>query len=399
MIGVATSDTRDLPRWRQRTWLIRVTLVAAALAGLLITRRLFWGHPLLAPLPVVDLPPLPGWLARAWWGAMVALLLPSLVRRRADRWLMAFCVLFFARTLWDRATWQPYFLQYGFGLLACALYERDPEGRRTTDPIRVVQLILIATYLWAGLAKIDHTFVRVGVAGIFAPIASWFPVDLLVRAGYLLPVAEIAIAPLLLFRRSRPLGVVMAVGMHLLILAAVGPFGASYQHVIWPWNVAMATLVVLAFIRTAGSSAADVLAPRGRPLQALVLVLFGLCPVLAYLGRWDPYLGLKVYSYRVHRGTVTIARSVAERLPEGAVDAMVRMRGGVEVSYYASIPEWSASELGAYVPPAPANFVTVARRLCATAERPTDVVLTIVDPPDWRTGARGRRRRLTCESL
>ena len=133
MNGVATSDTRDLPRWRQRSWLIRVTLVAAALAGLLITRRLFWGHPLLAPLPVVDLPPLPGWLARAWWGALVALLLPSLVRRRADRWLTAFCVLFFARTLWDRATWQPYFFQYGFGLLACALYERDPDGRRTTS--------------------------------------------------------------------------------------------------------------------------------------------------------------------------------------------------------------------------------------------------------------------------
>ena len=54
------------------------------------------------------------------------------------------------------------------------------------------------------------------------------------------PFLELTIGLALLTRRFRNAAVIAAVAMHLLSWSPSSPWGQNYNHVVWPWNIAMA---------------------------------------------------------------------------------------------------------------------------------------------------------------
>ena len=72
-----------------------------------------------------------------------------------------------------------------------------------------------------------------------------------------------------------------------MILASVGPWGHNYNNVVWPWNVAMGTFVILLFAQEKGVSPKDVLWNGKFAFQMLVLILFGILPAFSLFNLWD----------------------------------------------------------------------------------------------------------------
>jgi hypothetical protein len=122
--------------------------------------------------------------------------------------------------------------------------------------------------------------------------------------GIVAPLVEASIGVGLL-TRYRNWAVILALGMHAFILLCLGPLGHDWNTVVWPWNVAMATFVVLLFWRTGDISPKKILLPtRRRPsyLHAVVLVLFAVMPLFGLFGLWDSCLSASLYSGNNERG-------------------------------------------------------------------------------------------------
>lgn len=372
-----------------RLRLVRGTIVGGVLAAFLLAPRLWLAHPFFGPLPVFSwVPTLPPPLDLVVLVVLVALLVPLLVARRPRRWILLWCALFAARSLGDRLTWQPYFFQYFFMLLALAFAGRGDRPDEDEKVLHAERLIVASVYLWSGVSKVDDTFLHGGILAVLEPIASQFPPALVVRLSFLVPGLEIAIALGLLLPRLRNGAVVLAILMHLSLLYVLGPFGQNYNRVVWPWNVVMILLLLLLFWRARRFGAADVLWTRGFAFQRVILALFTLAPGLSYVGLWDPYLSFRLYSYTYLMGTLHLREHVRQALP-------ARTRTEVEASEHRGyagrlvVPYWSEHELGAFAPPTSAVYRGIARKVCTLAREPADVLLVLDDPPD----------SLTCDRL
>ncbi len=265
----------------------------------------------------------------------------------------------------DQSRLQPWFYQYFFLLLGVAF--ASPNACR---------LIVAGIYFWSGAQKLNTAFIQTGFPWLLEPILRHLPhgAQALVHPlSVMAPFVEIWIGIALLSRKFRTPAIVAALAMHVFILISLGPLGQNYNHVVWPWNVAMGAAVVILFWK-APESANRVLFGEG-PFHAAVLVLFVIAPAFSFFGYWDHYLSSAMYASNENHGLIYLSDKIFERLPDG-IEEYVR----VETPEIDSIDigEWSANELN--VPPYPEVRVykNVARKVCEYAEAPNDVRLSIV---------------------
>lgn len=157
-----------------------------------------------------------------------------------------------------------------------------------------IQLVFILTYFWAGLQKLNYNFIVEGfeklfqtftLPGFFHALMPW----LAVLAAFL----EISLGVLLVFKKTRNAGLVLATLMHLFILLLLGPIGINWEPFVWPWNVWMVCCLWILFYRT-DNQIKEVL-----PLKfqlSLVVLFFVLAPASNFFGWWNDYLSFKFYS-------------------------------------------------------------------------------------------------------
>lgn len=373
------------------------------LATLLIGRRLFLDHPFFGPIPVAEGFPVPSaGLLSAWYWALVVLLAPVVLAKRARPWMIAWLALFVARCGWDRITWQPYFLHHAVTLAVLLLARpQQEEGakERQAGALSALRWTVVLIYAWSGIAKIDENYFHLATDGIFAPLLTLLPrglVDAMVLAS---PHAEVLIALALLWPRTRKAGVAAAVGMHLLILLTLGPLGKNDNPVVWPWNVVMIAFVPTIFL--AGGTAAATAGERVRASlrrmraalvsHALVFVAFGLGPLLGEHGLWPQSLSYKLYSYRSPFAQVWMTPKALAALPESAAKVF-RPQGRGQLAGHLWLGEWSERELHAHAPEDHRTYRHVMERLCALPLRRGEIQLVVFTPPGRRSGERESER-------
>src|SRR5262249_19680449 len=132
--------------------------------------------------------------------------------------LGVFCLL-------DQTTWQPWIFQYASLLATAALFRwDDKDGAGARCALNLARLIIIATYIFSGLQKINWNFVSSDWPWIVEPItkpAPWAATPLY-YFGFAVPLLQVAFGVGLLTRRFRRASLVMAVTMHVFILAMFG---------------------------------------------------------------------------------------------------------------------------------------------------------------------------------
>ncbi len=255
------------------------------------------------------------------------------------------------------------------------------------DRLDCFRLALILFYFWAGFHKLNaHYLTRVFPWVFFTPrITHW-----LAYIGHwrLMAVAsaslELAVAPLLFWRRSRRWGIYVAVSMHLLILLLIGPLGMNIYPGVWAWNVGMAAWVIVLFwnlnepIRL--SPVHDM--PRG-----VVILFFGLLPILNMFSLWDDYPSFHPFSGGTVDAYLEVPRGEESKLPRSARDVMIRDR----VNFSA----WSDKDTRIDAYPAERVYRGIFWQVCRQVP---DLILVIVSKPEWPSGKTTDKRE-SCPTL
>jgi len=382
-----------------RVSLLRITLCLACLSGLLLSWKLWLSTRYYPLTPVTEkLPFISPPFDLVLFVALLALLLIIAFRSRPLIPIVAFLVLGLFLCLSDQSRLQPWFYQYACMLAAFAFYLRKgPDEGNQRVLLNTCRLIIAASYFWSGLQKLGVGFIDRVFPSLINPYLNFIfgMVNLVPRPLFLaIPMLEVGIGIGLLTRRFRNLSVLLALITHILILALLIPLRRN--SVVWPWNIAMAGFVVILFWRASDFSMRDLLLPRKLGFQTVVLILFGVMPLFSFVGLWDSYLSASLYSGNVEAAAIDVSESAKQRLPP-AIQAYVQQSRATN-KLQINPTRWSLIELNVPSYPERRVFINVTKKICAFAEDPSEVTLTIYGKPNRWNGSR-ETRTYNCADL
>lgn len=267
-----------------------------------------------------------------------------------------FSVAYIGSVMFDQHRLQP----WAWLLLLMSLLFHGINARRTWQ-VRwfgtlsvgsLLRWLTISVYFWSAVSKFDRGFFDthgptlvdallqlIGLGGIPGSVKWWLAVAL--------PVGELLIAVGLSFPRFRHSAVWGAIGLHVALILALGPFGLGHRPGVLLWNVAFIGHNWLLFRRSTSTnpkrergqtleeaainheelkSTPCEAAPLAyvfryfhisfvRPLLVIVAILW---PMTESFGLCDHWLAWSVYSTRTERVSVMITEKGVRRLPEAA---------------------------------------------------------------------------------
>ena len=314
---------------------------------------------------------------------MLIVLGAIIVGRRLSFFLAAFFGLAALLLAEDQMRWQPWVYQYSSMLVALAFVAwRKPDAASTSAALNSCRLVIVATYFWSGVQKLNVAFVRQTWPDLTAGVSRWVPGLAQVPAAFALviPFVEIAIAAGLAAPRVRKMAVTLAIATHAIILTIL--ISSRENTVVWPWNIAMILMVSILFWGHSDTSLFKQYRAIGFQATALV---FGLLPALSFVDAWDSYLSGALYSGNVSQAVVYLGPDAIRRLPVEIQPHIWQAKP----PYFLDINRWAFGELNVPVYPEPRVFRRVAEQVCMTI--PEDEFgpwLRILEKPDPFTGAR-----------
>jgi hypothetical protein len=268
--------------------MLRIMLICWALMQLLCY-PLWHGLRDFPLVPVWDeLSKLPWYLHDVFFytGLGLMLLLMWKPNKKLGAVLLAMILL---NALLDQNRWVPWHYQF-IWMLAAYVFLRNEK-----QVLQAWSIILVSVYFYSGLSKLQPSFIH--DIWNYLLLQSWLGVysnnQWLWRLGYLIPVAEITLAILLLIPRFRKIAVFGLVAMHLLILLWLGPLGLNLNEVIWPWNLLMPLLLYGVFLKP------ELHFEKSFFKNAFTGFLILICcfmPLLQRFGYWDRYLSFSMNS-------------------------------------------------------------------------------------------------------
>jgi hypothetical protein len=236
--------------------------------------------------PLIDLPQVPV-------GAALLLAMAAMVR-------------------WPRAGWAALVTLLGLAMLADQVRMQPEVFSLTillgatlpgTGPRLIGQAHLVALWFWAGLNKALSGGFDDGMSGFLAgELGVSSHADLI---GWALPAAEMMTAALLIFRRTRPLGVALAVAIPIITIITFSPLtgtGDVTNLVVWPWNVAIAAAALVLFTDRLDDRTGSLrsMAPGWLAGAGFLLVM----PAGFYVGAVPAYPAHNLYSGNVATATM-----------------------------------------------------------------------------------------------
>ena len=260
---------------------------------------------------------------------------------------------------------------------------RKPDARSSPAALDACRLIVIATYFWGGLQKLNFTFMQQTWPSMSEGIRSLLPslAKLPAAFGLAIPLIEVAIAVGLIVARTRRLAVMAAIATHAVILVTL--ISSGENAVVWPWNAALILIDWILFWGYEGTGFSKTL-PKTF-LEATVLLLFGLLPALSFVDAWDSYLSAALYSGNLDQGVIYLDSTAVTRLPRQVQPHVWQ----ASQPFFLDINRWAYGELNVPVYPEPRVFRKVAERVCTDlAGDQSSVRLRIFRKPNPLTGVR-----------
>jgi hypothetical protein len=322
-----------------------------------------------------SLPPLSPLVNHLWFDALLVLTLALAVFPRQTWLCWVVLVGSGVLSLWDQMRWQPWFYQYWWMLLVLmGMRLRFPPEkwlRRTSGDgdgdgkvagsempisaprvaLNLCLLILATTYFWSGIQKCNPIFLTEVypwfIAKVLPKLPEWLQTQVK-EAAWTVPLMEILLGLGMLFRPTQRLALLGAMVMHLFVLWCLGPWGHEWNTVVWPWNAAM-MLCCLILIGPAGrSSIGELLRPQRSVMHAVILILFGVMPLLSFFGLWSKYFSAALYSGNTMQGAVCLSAEDVRRLPAPLNTCVYQMEDG---RFYVVCLDWTLKDMN--VPPYP----------------------------------------------
>jgi len=205
--------------------------------------------------------------------------------------ILAIVILEITSCLFDVMRWRPFEYQFICTLVLFLLNRNNHKAF-----LAMFIFILSVIYIHSGLHKINGGFLYSVWEGMMLRSFLHVPeayIEKLHYVGLIVPAIEILGGVLLLFMKNKRPGVLLMMGMHLLIICMLGSSNFFYTLVVLLWNGAM-----LAFLISIErwQPVTDYKAATLNKGNYILLLLWGIMPVLNLGGYWNDYLSSSLYS-------------------------------------------------------------------------------------------------------
>jgi predicted DCC family thiol-disulfide oxidoreductase YuxK len=361
-----------------RVFWLKAIVISLFCLGLVLSSHLWIGPRVYPTAPLFDL--LPTSIHPVDFVLFVGLfaLAPAiLLARRPQKFIVGFLAVIAVFCLLDQTRWQPWVYQYSvlLGILAFFSWDGDDvRGRRRA--LNIARLIVATTYIFSGLQKANLNFIENDFMWFVEPItkivpAARGPLSVVAMAA---PLVQVGFGIGLLTTRYRRIALVLAVSMHLFILAMFGPFGHDWNDIVWPWTAGMAALDLLLFTPAQQFSWREIFQPNGHPYHVLALALFAILPLLSFFNLWDSYLSSALYSGNLTEAIIYATDRGTASLPSAIRSAFVHTSPDTNVL---NIQRWAIEYLNVTPYPEPRVYRTIARFVCNRSPYQQDFVLLV----------------------
>ena len=361
-----------------RIFWLKIVVVVAFCIGLLMSSRLWIGPRSYPAAPVFGgLPALDDIVARGLFAALFVLAIAILVAPEPRKFIAVFLLIVLIFCGLDQTRWQPWVFQYVVLLATLRLFSwssQDIGGQKRT--LNIARLVIAGTYVFSGLQKLNWNFVENDFPWIVSPIADAIPsaAGALHLLGMAAPFVQILFGVGLLTRRFRRVALILAVAMHLFILAMFGPVGLDWNPIVWPWTATMAALDILLFAGNAQFSFREVIWTDARWDHAAVLALFLLLPILSFFNLWDSLLSSAIYSGNLTEAIIYASDAGARDLPAAVRQYVVHTSPDTNVL---NIQRWATQDIDVIPYPETRVFRAIAKNLCGHLTDPAQLVLVV----------------------
>jgi hypothetical protein len=259
-------------------------------------------------------PVLPPWVS---WLVLVGILVTIGLAAIGFRWRLmiglSLPLLVFA-ILQDQNRFQPWAYQYTMIGLAMACMTRSRA-------LRMARWYVFGLYYYSGLSKLDASFCRelgptflTAALGPFGLKPEGWPESTRMLACLALPVFEITVTWLLLYKATRRVGLVGAVAQHSALIWVLGPWNLAHSTIVLAWNVALIVEDVLLFGRSTIPIAVEGETMLGR-LAGLIFWAAMILPAGERLGLCDAWPGHALYASHAERSEVFVHEDDLDRFP------------------------------------------------------------------------------------
>ena len=323
------------------------------------------------------------------WGALAAL--GWLATNRRPRWA-ASCALALGSwlVLFDQHRLQPWMQQFLAMTLALAVAPSDRA-------LGYCRLYLVALYFHSGLSKLDWSFTQEIGANFLRTMTPPLGLDSdqwsapwRIATVLAMPVGEIGIALTLGFAKTRRWGVGLAVAMHAILIAVLGPWALDQSTIVLVWNAALAIQVAILFQPAALTMTSDE-PGRWEGIARLAMLAVVVAPFFERSGLWDSWPSFALYASHCERTLVYVAESEdsagVDRLPPSARRCLIADDSVPAPWRRLDLTVWSRSTRGTPVYPQNRACAGLAEFL---AERATVMVIREGRADRWT----GRRERV-----
>lgn len=348
-------------RITERLALIKIVTLIGIIASVLLSINLWAGQRWFPKAPIFDfLIGLQSPYDYINLGILLVLLAISVFAR--SRTSIILLILFSVYLCMDdQNRLQPWFYNYILILFILLFYKkRVDEPNNYTTVFISLQLLVALIYIFSGIQKFNSFFVSDTFSWMISalePVFSTRQMNLFQKFGYVVPYIELFIGLGLLFRPFRFIAVPLVIIMHVFILIMLGPFGKSYNYVVWPWNIIMIVIDLLLFANVKQERFFDISILFKSASFYIVVTLMLIFPIFSFNNKYDSYLSSSLYSANTHNCQLILSDNAYNKLPY-YIRHFVTKNDDYNILY---IKQWAINELKAPCVPEYRIFTNVHR--------------------------------------
>lgn len=226
--------------------------------------------------------------------------------------------------------------------------------------MHLMRWLVVSIYVYSAISKFDYQFLNslgpqflFTLAGYIGVESANWPKEIQVWLATMFPLGEVLVGIGLLVARTRRAAVFAAIGLHVLLLLILGPWGLAHQPGVLVWNLFFIVQAWMLFTERKLDEETIAIESQSRLSEGLCYFILGIVivfPASESLGYCDHWPAWELYSPRSSRVQVAIHESAVDRLPQ-SVQRHLRPTRDENGWHQLHIDRWSLQSLSVPIYP------------------------------------------------
>jgi len=272
---------------------------------------------------------------------------------------LIFLILLIFLIFQDQNRLQPWV--YFYSLILFPFLIRQNKIGRTI--LSVTRIVIIGLYFWSGVQKLNAYFLTEDFPQLLMDIFKSTDKEILEIGkwtSFLVPVTEICISVLLVFKNTRLIVFWLAFFVHILIIIIFSPLVLAHNYIIIPWNIAIIALNYVVFYK----NNEPIVENTHWAVSVIITVLVGVMPIFNLIGWVDDSVAFNLYSSKSKLFYVAISEKYWNKVNPEYNSFLLRLPENMSGGHLIDVNKWSYTELNVPVNPEYRIFKNVSASFC-----------------------------------